>query len=73
MKQSIQKNGKAKDAAAKFKRKRIQCPKCRSRIIDSSLSTVAEIRVLSENSRQKADFYIKCYNCNSELAIRKLG
>lgn len=71
MKQSVQKNGKA--TTAKNMRKRIQCPKCRSRIIDSSLSTVAEIRVLSENSKQKADFYIKCYNCNAELAIRKLG
>ncbi|OQB25832.1 MAG: hypothetical protein BWY11_00210 [Firmicutes bacterium ADurb.Bin182] len=60
-------------AAARYMRKRIQCPKCKCRIIDTSLSTVAEIRILSANAELRADFYVKCNNCNTELAIKKLG
>lgn len=54
-------------------RKHIQCPKCKSRIIDSSLSTVTEIRALSARAVLQADYYIKCKNCNTELGLRKLA
>ncbi|MDD3262116.1 MAG: hypothetical protein PHU79_09485 [Oscillospiraceae bacterium] len=73
MKRINQKSTGGKGDAAQKMRKRIQCPKCKCRIIDTSLSTVAEIRVLSENSEAKADFYVKCYNCNTELGIKKLS
>jgi DNA-directed RNA polymerase subunit RPC12/RpoP len=73
MKKVNQKNAGGKGAATKYMRKRIQCPKCKCRIIDTSLSTVAEVRIMSESTEVKADFYIKCNNCNTELALKKLG
>lgn len=54
-------------------RKKIRCPKCGSRFMDSSLSTVSEIRLLSENTDPAADYYMKCEVCGSELAVKKLG
>ena len=72
MKKDGQKDTASKGSATKNMRKRIQCPKCKSRIIDSSLSTVTEIRILSDKEEPLADFYLKCNICNSELAIKKL-
>lgn len=54
-------------------RKHMQCPKCNSRFIDSSLTTVAKIQILSKNTEPGADFYAKCRICSTELAIKKLG
>ena len=54
-------------------RKKIRCPKCGSRFMDSSLSTVSDIRLLSESANPAADYYMKCIICGSELAVKKLG
>jgi cytochrome c-type biogenesis protein CcmH/NrfF len=74
MERATQKKESSKGAsAARNMRKHLQCPKCKSRFIDSSLSTVTEIRILSANAETQADFYVKCNICNTELAIKKLG
>lgn len=70
MKTNIEKS--TKKNAKRLKRKHIQCPKCGSRIIDASLSTVTELKALS-GTDPAADYYIKCNSCNAELSLRKLG
>ncbi len=74
MERANQKKENGKGAAApRNMRKRLQCPKCKSRFIDSSLSTVSQIRILAPNTESSADYYMKCDICGSELAIKKLG
>jgi len=54
-------------------RKPVPCPKCGHRFIDRALSTVIKIIALLEYSQAEPDLYAKCYNCGTELGIRKLG
>lgn len=56
-----------------FQRKQIQCPKCGIRVIDVALTTVIEVRTISERTSSPVDYYIKCKKCNTELGLRKLG
>ena len=58
---------------ARRKRKPVLCPKCGHRFIDRALSTVIKIIALLEYSQTEPDLYAKCYNCGTELGIRKLG
>jgi DNA-directed RNA polymerase subunit RPC12/RpoP len=51
--------------------KQLKCPKCGSRIIDSSKTITTEIRELPPEKDWKPDYFLKCWKCGSENGIKK--
>lgn len=53
-------------------RKKLTCPFCNHRVIDSEDTVQSEIRVCKPNELWKPDYYIKCWSCKKEIGIRKI-
>lgn len=60
-------------------KKEVYCPLCRSRIIDAENSVYTELRVIDPKGHDppqqswKPDYYVKCWKCKSEVALRKIS
>lgn len=55
-----------------YQRKRVECPKCGSRLMDESIHTSSELRVMEEGIAWEADYYPKCKVCKAEIGVKKI-
>jgi predicted RNA-binding Zn-ribbon protein involved in translation (DUF1610 family) len=49
----------------------LKCPQCGRRIIDSEKNVKTEIRIIKTDNDWIPDYYTKCWNCKSEIGIKK--
>ena len=50
---------------------KLYCPTCRARLLDVSIGTPIELKVIEEGDCWKADFCTKCRMCKAKIGIRK--
>lgn len=51
--------------------KQIKCPICNRRLIDAEESVESEVRVFNPAETWKADYYLKCWKCKSNIGLKK--
>lgn len=60
-------------------KKEVFCPICHSRIIDAEDGVHTELKIVNPKGNAppqptwKPDFYIKCWKCKSEVALKKIS
>ena len=60
-------------------KKQVFCPRCQSRIFDAEDGVHTELKVVNPEganplqSSWRPDFYIKCWKCKTEVALRKIS
>ncbi len=53
--------------------KQLGCPLCGSRIIDADEKVKSEVRAYKQAKKWKADYYMKCWKCKSNIGLKKLN
>lgn len=65
-------NKRKKNKYQVYQRKRVECPKCGSRLMDESIHTSSELRVMEDGVPWEADYYPKCKVCKAEIGVKKI-
>lgn len=55
-------------------KKRLFCPECGSRLLDSNLSTVSEMNAEDKIPKDWIpDYFQKCWKCGKQIGIKKVS
>lgn len=59
-------------------KKKILCPRCGRRLIDTESTVKSEIKDMDSKcetlyDRWVPDYYVKCWKCKAHIGIRKIG
>lgn len=65
-------NSHKKNKYQVYQRKRVECPKCGSRLMDESIYTSSELRIMEDDVPWEADYYPKCKVCKAEIGVKKI-
>lgn len=55
-----------------MKKKKIKCPCCGSRLIDSNEQIITVAEEVELYGKKEADYFIKCKVCKKEIGIKKI-
>ncbi|MEI6132408.1 MAG: hypothetical protein WCQ41_06270 [Bacillota bacterium] len=53
--------------------KKLKCPICGFRVIDSESEVKTELRVIKDSEEWKPDYLGKCRSCKQEIGLKKLN
>jgi DNA-directed RNA polymerase subunit RPC12/RpoP len=56
-----------------MKKKKIKCPCCGSRIMDSNEQVITVAEEVASYNEKEADYFIKCKVCKKEIRIKKVS
>lgn len=65
-------NKRKKNEYHVYQRKRVECPKCGSRLMDESIYISSELHVMEDGVPYEADYYPKCKVCKAEIGVKKI-
>lgn len=55
-----------------MKKKKIKCPCCGSRLMDSNEQIITVAEEAAPYGEEEADYFIKCKTCKKEIGIKKI-
>ena len=53
-------------------KKKVRCPKCGRRLLDSNICTQSKIYLLEVSKQIGIDYFTKCSKCHTEIGIKKV-